>query len=586
MQAGRPAETNDHTAEIAALIETLHQANQRLEELTAGQIDAVSDREGRTFLLRRAQEKLRHGNASRQAAILNALPTCIALIDAQGEILSTNDAWSQCHGRNIPLGPGHTVGRNYLRSCEGVAEHLRDECERMRAGIGDVLAGRSSSFAIEYIRQSDADGPCDYLATVTPLVPGQTSGAVVMHENVTADRRIKARLSSSEAMFRQMAESIGDVFFLRSLDGSRMWYVSPAFETIWGRSCASLYADPSSWSMAVHPDDRDVVEEIETRGLLTGSYEVEYRIVLPDGAFRRIHSRGYPVHDESGNIIRLAGVAKDVTELHETGLALQRTVADLSQSNRDLRDFAHVASHDLQEPLRMILMYVDRLLGVPAVSDDARARGYAERSIHWANRMRTLISSLLTLSEISSMAKAFVPIDLQQLLREVVDDLETTIERTGAHIDIGAMPVIEGDETGLRQAFQNLIANALKFSKEGKSPVVRVRAYRQPDSADDGPWTIAVEDDGIGFEQKYAARIFTVFQRLHDQKKYEGSGIGLSIVRRVVQRHHGSIVAIGGSGRGARFELTLPQYQPRLPGDPQVHGATAELAAPARPMSD
>lgn len=552
----------DANEEISALIEVLDETNQRLEELTGGQIDAVADPKGRSFvLLRRTQEKLRRREAARQAAILNALPAHIALIDAQGRILSVNDAWRLFERENMQQGPGHATGQNYLQICLSAQGNGSSECGVVAAGIRKVLDGNTKSFSLEYARDTPV-GSEQYLITVTPVAGEQSGGAVLMHQNITAEHQIKTRLSASELMFRQMAKSIDDVFFLSSLDASRIWYVSPAYEKIWGRHPEDLYTNPGSWMSSIHPDDRTAAGEITRGAIQTGSFEVEYRILRPDDTVRWIRARGFPVHNEQGELIRIAGVAMDITELHETACALQRTLADLSQSNRDLQDFAHVASHDLQEPLRKIMLFSDRLLAMESVSLHPQARSFAERNVDAARRMQILISSLLTFSEGASNTLPFAPVDLQRTLLDVVEDLSNLIERTNARVEVGELPTIEGDAAGLHQAFQNLIANALKFRREGVAPHITLSATEVVNLSGDAAWAVAVEDNGIGFEQKYAARIFTVFQRLHDRSEFEGAGIGLSIVRRVIQRHHGTIVATGHPGQGSRFELILPRQQP------------------------
>lgn len=563
MRTNRTSAAHTVSEEISALIEIMDETNQRLEELTAGQIDTVADRKGRPYLLRRTQEKLRRREASRQAAILNALPAYIALLDMKGCILSVNDAWRLFEPAESLPGPGHAVGLSFLQICTEVRDGLREVFSRLAIGIGEVLGGATKSFTLDYAGDATS-GQDHYLITVTPLADENPGGAVLMYQNVTAERRMRARLSESELMFRQMSESIGDVFFLRSPDSDRFLYISPAYEGIWGRSCASLCADPGSWISAIHPDDRVAIAEATLDSAKTGGFEIEHRVVRPDGSIRRVRIRGFPVHDEHDTLIRVAGVATDVTELRETELALQRTHDNLTQSNRDLQDFAHVASHDLQEPLRKIMMFSDRLLRIEAVTRDAQARDCAERSIVAARRMRLLVSGLLELSELSPGARPSVQVDLQQTAIQVMDDLSELIAQTGARIEVDHLPTIEGDATALRQIFQNLIANALKFRRDGVTPIVSVSAAATLCPDGEAAWTITVQYNGVGFEQKYADRIFSVFQRLHQRHEFEGAGIGLSIVRRCAQLHRGSVAANAEVGVGARFDVILPQRQPAI----------------------
>lgn len=241
-----------------------------------------------------------------------------------------------------------------------------------------------------------------------------------------------------------------------------------------------------------------------------------------------------------------------------------KTYADrLEQSNRDLEQFAYIASHDLQEPLRKVHAFGDRLVAkYEAVLDD-RGRDYLARMQSAAARMQTLINDLLTYSRVTTKAQPFTPVDLTQLVREVQEDLEMRIGQVGGQVEVGALPTIEADPTQMRQLFQNLIGNGLKFHRDGIAPVVKVYSG-QFNLQDDRHSTatelcqIVVEDNGIGFEEKYAERIFEVFQRLHGPGEYKGTGIGLATCRKIVERHRGWIRTKSIPGRGATFILTLP----------------------------
>jgi signal transduction histidine kinase/streptogramin lyase len=246
---------------------------------------------------------------------------------------------------------------------------------------------------------------------------------------------------------------------------------------------------------------------------------------------------------------RLEGlVAKHTRELAEKN-------ARLEQSNRDLEHFAYVASHDLQEPLRKIQAFSDRVNSHYAERLDDRGRDYLSRMVNAAARMQNLIEALLSLSRVSTKRGQFEPIDLATLLTEVVGDLEMRLNSTHGRVVGGPLPAIEGDPVQIRQLLQNLIGNALKFHRADVPPVVRVSSARTPD----GKVEIVVEDNGIGFESAEADRIFLPFLRLHGRSAYEGTGIGLTICQKIVERHGGTIRAESAPGRGSRFVFTLPR---------------------------
>jgi PAS domain S-box-containing protein len=239
---------------------------------------------------------------------------------------------------------------------------------------------------------------------------------------------------------------------------------------------------------------------------------------------------------------------------------LKRTQTRLEHSNRELESFAYVASHDLQEPLRKIQTFGDRLKTSSAAELGPKGLDYLEKMNAAATRMRRLIDDLLSYAKVTAQTKPFTRVDLAALTREVLGDLETAIERTGATVTLGELPVLEADPVQLRQLLQNLLSNALKFRREDVPPSVSVEA-----TVDTGAHRceLRVRDNGIGFDEKYTDRIFDVFHRLHGRDgKYEGSGIGLAICRKIVERHGGSITARSSPGAGATFLVTLPLQQP------------------------
>jgi light-regulated signal transduction histidine kinase (bacteriophytochrome) len=234
-------------------------------------------------------------------------------------------------------------------------------------------------------------------------------------------------------------------------------------------------------------------------------------------------------------------------------------IESLQRSNRELEQFASVASHDLQEPLRKIQAFGDRLQEKYAPELGAQGRQYVDRMQAAAIRMRNLIDSLLKYSRVTTKAQPFAPVNLGRVAREVVSDLEGRISQTGGRVDVGKLGTIEADSMQMRQLLQNLIANALKFSRPGEAPAVSVRSRSIVGRNGSGQCEITVSDNGIGFEEEYLDRIFDVFQRLHGRQEYEGTGMGLAICRRIVERHGGSITAKSAPDKGAAFIVTLPE---------------------------
>jgi light-regulated signal transduction histidine kinase (bacteriophytochrome) len=258
---------------------------------------------------------------------------------------------------------------------------------------------------------------------------------------------------------------------------------------------------------------------------------------------------------------------EDVTQTVHAEEALRDYAARLERSNRELQDFASIASHDLQEPLRKIEAFGDRLVARCGAELSDAGRVYVDRMQDAAGRKRLLINDLLTYSRVTTTARPFAPVALGRIAREVMSDLQVAIEQAGARIVLGDLPVIQADATQMRQLLQNLLSNALKFRCEGRAPEVRLSARlytpERPEHRAAAPplCEITVADNGIGFRQDYAKRILGIFQRLHGRSEYPGTGIGLATCRKILERHGGTIAASGRPGEGAAFICTLPVRQ-------------------------
>ena len=255
---------------------------------------------------------------------------------------------------------------------------------------------------------------------------------------------------------------------------------------------------------------------------------------------------------------------QDITELEATTDRMIEYTRKLERSNRELVDFAYVASHDLQEPLRKIEAFGDRLAKKYQSILPEEGRMFVERMQNAAGRMRMLINDLLSYSRITTAANPFAKAALNDVLSGVLSDLSIRIEETNAKIETGDLPVLEADGSQMRQLFQNLIGNALKFRKKDVNPVIKISSS-SVDSHDlpvpGRAVQIRIEDNGIGFEQQFKEQIFTIFQRLHSRNEYEGTGIGLATCRKIIERHQGMIDAIGRPGEGSTFVITLPMNQ-------------------------
>ena len=279
-----------------------------------------------------------------------------------------------------------------------------------------------------------------------------------------------------------------------------------------------------------------------------------------------------PLREADGTIVGLIGVSSDISARKRQEVELQHSAEQLKRSNEELQNFANVASHDLQEPLRKIQAFGDRLRVKCAPQLGDAGLDYLERMESAARRMQSLIQDLLKLSRVVTQAQPFERCDLQKILRDALSDLEVALEKSEARISIGPLPAVDGDPVQLWQLFQNLVNNSVKFRRPGVPPEIRItgRVFAAPAdliagaAAGDPVAEITVQDNGIGFEEKFAEQIFVVFQRLHSRDEYPGTGIGLAVCRKITDRHAGRIVAKSRPGGGAIFLVTLPVQQPSL----------------------
>jgi PAS domain S-box-containing protein len=437
------------------------------------------------------------------------------------------------------------------------------------------------------------DGYFNFVYQATRDEHGVIDGIFVHAVEVTEQVVARESLSLNQQRL-QLAQRAGNVGTFEWDIARNRHFWTPELEALYGLEPGSFRGDYAVWARCVHPDDLPAVEENLNEVALTGrAMNMEFRALLPDGTMHWLLAKGEVTSfDKKGKPTRMVGVNIDITErkkaeaekelvnqqLQDLNATLEERVSqrtedlnqlnlELQRSNQELQNFAYVASHDLQEPLRKIQAF-GNLLEEEYGAQLGEGQEYLDRMRNAATRMRTLIDDLLTFSRVTTKAVPFVPIDLNPIVQQVIDDLEPRLQQTGGHIECAELPIIEADPGQMYQLFQNLLANALKFHRPDVPPVVKIAVTMQDEvmpvsaSGQDGEpeqcCVLLVEDNGIGFEEKYLDRIFTVFQRLHGKNEFEGTGIGLAVVRKIVERHGGLITAQSTPGEGSTFIVTLP----------------------------
>jgi PAS domain S-box-containing protein len=391
---------------------------------------------------------------------------------------------------------------------------------------------------------------------LTPCMIGTSAGGEIVTIPAGA-------LGETEESFRLLVESVADyaIYMLDPAGTVVSW--NTGAERLKGYTADEILGrDVSVFFPREDVADGKPAAEL-ARAAAEGRTEAESWRVRKDGSRFWANVIVTALRYEDGRLRGFAKVTRDFSARKAADDKIHAYSIKLERSNRELESFAAVASHDLQEPLRKIRAFGDRLATKHGEAMGPDGRDYLERMRGAAARMQDLIENLLTYSRVTTKAQPFVQVDLGQVIREVLSDLESRVEQTRGRIDIGDLPLLEADAMQMRQLFQNLLGNALKFHRPDVPPVVSVTSYTLPRGRGDvDHCEICVRDNGIGFEQEYAERIFGLFQRLHGRSEFDGTGIGLAICRKIIERHGGVIQASGTPGEGAKFTFTLPLRQP------------------------
>jgi len=376
------------------------------------------------------------------------------------------------------------------------------------------------------------------------------------------DQRVKERTAELESANKQLAisQELSQRTFNEAPIGAAIVALDYRFSRVNDALCRITgYSPEELTSLTIaditHPEDIEATME-QIRRIVAGeidSYQMEKRYIRKDGSVVWINLSVRMMRDPDGRPLCYFPMMEDITHRKSVEEKLNLYTGRLEESNQALQDFASIASHDLQEPLRKVATFSDRLKIHCGNSLDEQARDYIERMQKATRRMQGLLTSLLDYSRVSTRTEPFIQLDLNDLIRDVLSDLEVRIEQTRGKVEVETLPTVEADPNQIRQVFQNLVSNGLKYIRQGESPLIRIYS-----ECNNNHCRFFVEDKGIGFDEKYLDRIFKPFHRLHGRNEYEGTGIGLAICKKIVERHGGSITARSKPGEGSTFIVTLP----------------------------
>ncbi|HXO75792.1 MAG TPA: PAS domain-containing protein, partial [Puia sp.] len=392
-------------------------------------------------------------------------------------------------------------------------------------------------------------------------------------------------LAISEERFRLVSRVTNDALWDWDFINNIVWW-GETFYRQFGYENPALPLDRNGWLQKIHPEDRTATEQSISAAINTRQtqWTAEYRFRKEDGSYVYVLDRAYILHDDNGTPYRMLGSMLDITELKKAAEAIARAKQVLEEkvtertgqlrqlnealenSNHELQQFASIASHDMQEPLRKIHMFTkaiqDRYDG--QMPEDIKV--YFSKIVRSTDRMRSLIIDILNFSRLSAEVSYFRRADVSSLFAETIDDFEVSIREKKADVSAGELPAMDVLPAQFRQILHNLISNALKFTKPGVAPVIRLEAERVHDRSFDSPpdlngdfYRFTMRDNGIGFEEKFAEDVFKLFQRLHSKDRFEGTGIGLAITKKIIERHNGLITVHSKEGEGTTFEWIIPE---------------------------
>lgn len=504
-------------------------------------------------------------------SILETMATLVIVTDVEGQVVLFNRACEELTGYRFEEIKGAVIWERLIPESE--LEGVLEVFEELRGGEN---RGRiENSWLTREGERRQIEWSNSVLKNEGGAVEFVISTGVDITERRAAEERERALLQTKVANQMRLSEEISSGIVDLSADGiitigsdQRIRQFNRGAEEIFGFSAVEVLGESVNILL---PEAARQAHPEQVTGFAGSS--IPARRMGERGTIfgRRRNGEIFPAEASiskqkvNGEWLFTA-VLRDVTEQQRAAEELQRANRELKRSNDDLEHFAAVASHDLQEPLRKIQAFGDRLESRYAEHLPERGKDYLQRMQSAAKRMSELIQDLLAFSRVTTRAKPFEPVALQAIVERVVEDLEVQIEQAEGEVKIQELPTIDADPMQMQLLFQNLISNGLKFHHPEQSP--RVEVWAEELEVEGAPWVkLVVADEGVGFDEKYLDRIFDVFQRLQGRGVYEGTGIGLAIVRKIVERHHGSLTAQSRPGEGAQFIIELPKEQEELASD-------------------
>lgn len=562
-----PSYTNDVRIVIEIIKEIDDYLQQYLSALFSTYTSILQER-----IERNSEEYKKSNQLYRQAEAVTKIGNYV------WDLRDHNLKWSDELYRIYEIAPGSNVSDGVLR----VYNHPEDNAA-VDAHIGKAIE-TATPFNFYYriilkdgrIKFLHARGEIEYDIAGSPVKVFGTA------QDVTEQKAIESQLDQNQKFIQKIANAAPSIITSYNMKSGKYLFVSEGLRALLGYSPEEALKNGQQFFAAlVHPDDISaimeknaaIINETNSRfieGMEEPIADFQYRLRHANGEYRWIHTFGTVFsRNENGEVEDILNISLDITEKIKAEKVLLQKTTELEQSNRSLEEFAFIASHDLKEPLRKISTLTDRLVTIENANLSAEGKLYFQKIVSASLRMQDMVDDLLSLSQVSA-DRSLQKTNLQLLLSDVMQTFDQKVEETNAKVVFNNLPHAVVVPSQFRQLFQNLVSNSLKFRRADVPPLVTViHDYLTPNAATqynlqsaDRYLRITFTDNGIGFDNKFLPKIFSIFQRLHPRNKYDGTGIGLSICKKIVENHGGTIIANGAVNEGATFTIIVPEVKP------------------------